>query len=127
MRAMASGMRTALLGAAALAAACWGPPAPDGAVCRDVIHRLCLPARCPATTVRLGVGDTCEFQLLNRTGCAAEEFTFPEAPGRDRVLECRLLLLRAGAEPDKRPDCGDVEELFEICPDVASFLGAVGP
>src|SRR5262245_45438553 len=102
--------RTRLFGAiAAIAAACSGPPAPDAAICRDVIHRLCRPARCAEVTATLEVGDTCEFALLARTGCQSDDFAFPDALPRERVLECRLALLRRGLDPEQHPGCEDVD------------------
>lgn len=114
-------------GAAAVAMACSGPPAPDGAICRDVIHRLCLPTRCSIVTFRLGVGDDCEGDLLTRTGCAAEGFAFPDPPGRERVLDCRVALLRSGVDPEQHPDCVDVGDMLELCPDVTLFLSGAPP
>jgi hypothetical protein len=121
---------TAALGAAAVAAfaaACSGPPAPDGEVCQDIIHRLCLPVRCTVATFTLGVGDDCEADLLARTGCAEPHFAFPELPGRTRVLECRLALIRAGWDSNQHPDCVDVADMLELCPDVTAFLEGVVP
>jgi hypothetical protein len=112
---------------AAWGLSCAGPDAPDGAVCRDVIHRLCLAPRCTVVTLALGVGDTCEAALVARTGCAAEDFTFPEPPGRARVLECRLALLRAGSHPDQHPDCTDVTEMIDVCADVTAFFAGSLP
>src|SRR5688572_16739750 len=64
--------------------ACVGPVAPDVALCRDAIHRLCLEPRCTAVSVAFGVGDTCEALLVGRSGCAADEFTFSTSPDRSR-------------------------------------------
>lgn len=119
MRAWVCGM----VGAAAAVAGCSGPPAPDVLVCRDVIHRLCLEPLCGQVTFRLGVGGSCESALEQRTGCAADDFAFT-APPRERVLECRLPLLRAGIDPERHPDCADVGETLDLCTDVAQWLGA---
>lgn len=113
--------------AAAAGLACSGPDAPDGAVCRDVIHRLCDPPRCAAVNATFSVGDTCEADLLQRTGCNAVDFAFPEPPGRARILECRLFLLRAGGHPEEHPSCDDVAELIDTCGDVTAFLAGTPP
>jgi hypothetical protein len=113
---------TGVFSAVAIAAGCSGPPAPDVAICRDVIHRLCLPARCVGVTVILEVNDTCEADLLARTRCYQDDFTFPEPPGRDRVVDCRRPLLREGVEPEQHPSCLDVDDMLELCPDVVAFL-----
>lgn len=114
---------TGMFGAVAITAGCSGPPAPDAAICRDVIHRLCLPARCSVVTFTLAVGDTCEADLLERTRCHQDDFTFQEPLTRDRVLECRLALLRSGLDLEQHPLCTDVSDMIEICPDVTAFLG----
>jgi len=125
MRAWVSGM----VGAVAIAAGCSGPEAPDAALCRDVIHRLCLPERCAAVTFTLVVGDTCEADLQARTGCQESNlaFAFPDPPGRARVLDCRLPLLRAGLDPEQHPTCPDVSDMLELCPDVTAWLNEVPP
>lgn len=111
-----------VFGAVAIAAGCSGPPAPDVAICRDVIHRLCLPERCSAVTFLLEVGNSCEADLLARTGCFQDDFAFPDPPGRDRVLECRQPLLREGLESEQHPACPDVTDMMEACPDVVAWL-----
>src|SRR5687767_3499865 len=116
-----------LAAVAAASLACSGPDAPDGAVCRDVVHRLCDPPRCTAVNSALGVGDTCESVLLQRTGCNAEDFAFPDPPGRGRILECRLILLRGGGHPEEHPDCDDVAEFIDTCSDVTAFLNGSPP
>jgi len=113
----------ALAATTSIAPGCSGPPAPDAAICRDVIHRLCLPVRCPVVTATFAVGDPCELDLRARSGCGQDDFTFQEPLTRDRVLECRLVLLRAGLEMQQHPDCEDVAEMIEQCPDVTAFLG----
>jgi hypothetical protein len=105
----------------ALAAGCSGPPAPDAAICQDVIHRICLAPRCPSVSTALNVGDACEAQLLSRTGCGNEDFTFTE-PTRQQVLQCRVPLLRNGNGPEQHPSCPDVEEMFDNCGGLVSFL-----
>jgi len=121
--------RAALVLCAGLVAACSGPDAPDVAVCRDMIHRLCLPTLCTATSTTFAVAEsTCEADLLSRSGCDVDTFTFPDPPGRQRMLECRLALLRVGDSPEQHPDCADVGDFVTICGDVASFIATgVGP
>ena len=104
---------------------CVGPPAPDAALCQDVIHRLCLGPRCAEVDAALAVGDSCEQTLLSRTGCAAEDFAFA-SPSRAQVLECRLPLLRSGIGADQHPSCDDVAETVETCGDLIRFLGGPG-
>ncbi|HEY8206820.1 MAG TPA: hypothetical protein VIG99_05015 [Myxococcaceae bacterium] len=118
MRARLAGV----FGAAAIAAGCSGPPAPDAAICRDVIHRLCLPQRCTAVTLTLEVNDSCEADLLARTHCSRDDFEFPDPPGRDRVLDCRLPLLREGLGSEQHPACPDVTDMLEVCPDLVAWL-----
>lgn len=103
---------------------CVGPEAPDVALCRDVVTRLCLGPVCEAVTERLVVApERCEPTLLERTGCGAESFAFT-TPSRARVLECRVPLLRLGASLAVKPACQDVADVLSDCPDVARFLGA---
>jgi hypothetical protein len=122
-------MRAWLAGtlSAAIAAGCSGPPAPDVEICRDFIHRLCLPAVCPAAVTALSVGTNCEADLLSRTHCFQDDFTFPDPPGRDRVLQCRLPLLREGLDRGQHPSCQDVSDLVDLCPDVVAWLGGSSP
>lgn len=107
--------------AVALSCACAGPPAPDAEVCRDVVHRLCQAPRCDQVTQALSVDDGCEQQLLARTGCAADDFAF-QAPERTRFVDCRVALLRVGEGRQAHPDCDDVAEMFDRCPDVVRFM-----
>lgn len=100
--------------------ACVGPPAPDAAICRDVIHRICLTPRCSSTSA-LNVTTGCDQELQQRTGCDSDDFEFT-APTRERVLECRLPLLRSGNNTETHPDCLDVDQLLSECPDVTRFL-----
>lgn len=103
---------------------CSGPEAPDPALCRDVITRLCLGPICDITQSTLSVNPSnCESALLNRTGCENDSFGFV-TPVRARVLECRVPLLRRGASQRVGPDCSDVVEVFEDCPDLVRFLGS---
>jgi hypothetical protein len=100
---------------------CVGSPAPDAALCRDVIHRLCRTPRCAVVDAAFPYGDACEESLQVRSGCAAEDFTFT-SPTRDRVLECRLPLVRVGTGVEQKPVCDDVAEALERCGDVTQFL-----
>jgi hypothetical protein len=106
-----------ILGAAA---GCNGPPAPDGAVCEDFIHRFCIQPLCPPVAVLVPSGD-CETVLLSQTGCSNPGFTFTTIT-RDRFLSCRLPLLRAGSSSETPPNCDDVQDIFNTCPDVIAFL-----
>jgi hypothetical protein len=112
---------------AAIAAGCSGPAAPDDAVCQDLIHRLCAPEPCFAAIDALHLGTGCEADLLARTRCSGSDFTFPDPPGRDRVLQCRQPLLRAGLEWDRHPDCADVADMLDFCPDVVAWLTETPP
>lgn len=106
--------------------ACSGPDAPDAAVCRDVITRLCQAATCPGVAGRLPADEACEPALLARTGCGAEDFTFSE-PSRQRVLECREPLLSQSTSTAIPPRCEDAARLLTECPAVADFfLGGGG-
>jgi hypothetical protein len=101
---------------------CIGPPAPDGPLCRDLITRLCQAPRCGVVDTQLAPGDECDAKLTLATGCGAEDFEFT-TPTRNRVLECRIPLLRQGDPTSTHPACVDVDELFTTCPDVVRFLG----
>jgi hypothetical protein len=105
--------------------ACSGPPAPDAAVCQDVVNRLCQTAACPGVGEQLAPGLDCEFTLLERTGCRAEDFTFAE-PSRERVLDCRELLLTDATSMMSPPSCGDTLRFFNQCQDVAGFFREQG-
>jgi hypothetical protein len=100
-----------------------GPEVSDVVLCRDVIHRLCIAPRCSSMSV-LNVDNSCEQVLQQRTGCDQEEFVFT-APSRDRVLECRLPLVRAGNETVQHPDCLDVDHTLNECTDLTRFLQGV--
>ncbi|MBN1207180.1 MAG: hypothetical protein JXB05_20010 [Myxococcaceae bacterium] len=120
-------MRLLALGPLALMCACSGPPAPDAALCQDVITRLCLARSCAGVNERLALGnEDCQPTLRERTGCGAEDFTFSE-PSRERVLSCRLPLVRQSTDPDKAPACEDVADVVEDCPDLVGFLGGLQP
>ena len=116
-------LRVVLLALPLAAAACSGPPAPDAALCRDVIHRLCLKPVCQRVTDRLQPGDACEETLLARTGCSDDAFEF-STPTRAQVIDCRNLLTRSGLDPEKAPACEDVENTLDQCGELTSFLEA---
>jgi hypothetical protein len=100
--------------------ACSGPAAPDVEVCRDAIHRLCLPEPCALVPPLFPAGKSCESELLAASGCARDDFAF-KSPDRTRFLSCRVALLRAGGDRETHPSCEDVAESFERCPDVVRF------
>lgn len=102
---------------------CSGPAAPDVAICRDVITRVCMAPLCESVPARLAVdAGSCEVTLLARSGCSDEAFTF-SMPSRVEVLDCRVPLLRQGAAQKTHPSCADVAEVFTDCPQVVRFLG----
>ena len=101
--------------------ACSGPEAPDAALCRDFVHRLCLPEVCSTVQSTLSPGSSCEEQLLQNTGCGSDEFEFA-VPTRGVIIECRLFLLHQGTNINQHSDCGDVDDMFDRCPDVVTFL-----
>ncbi|MDP1917501.1 MAG: hypothetical protein Q8L14_14770 [Myxococcales bacterium] len=102
---------------------CSGPEAPDAAVCRDIVTRLCLGPVCDVTTQKLGVdAGTCESTLLMRTGCGSDSFSFM-SPTRAQVLDCRVPLLRQGTSQKVKSSCADVAEVFTDCPDLVRFYG----
>ncbi len=99
--------------------ACMGPPAPDVDVCRDAIHRLCIPDVCPSVVPLFSI-DSCETTLRANTGCGSDTFTFT-TPTREKFIDCRIALLRAGENSEVHPDCDDVAATFEACPEIARF------
>ncbi len=103
-------------------AACVGPPAPDAALCRDVVDRLCAAPRCAPVDAQLAVDDSCVATLLSRTHCDADDFVF-DVPNRRRWLDCRSVLVRSSVTA-QHPDCSDVAQFFSTCTDATSFLGA---
>ena len=104
-----------------LMSGCSGPAASDAAVCRDVIHRLCI-SECGEAYNQLGLSklESCEPTLLQRTRCGDENFMFEQ---RDIFLSCRLPLLRAGDGVNSKSDCSDVDDFFRACPSMVQFLG----
>lgn len=107
--------------AAVALGACGGPPAPDVALCRDAIDRLCAQPRCPRVDA-LAVGADCVATLLSRSGCGDDAFTFT-AISRARFLECRAPLVRASAAAGARAACPDVDEAFDRCPEMGELFG----
>ncbi len=106
-----------------LLCACVGPPAPDVELCRDVITRLCAEPVCSGVTAKLNTPAMgCEAELQRRSGCDVAEFAFT-TPTRDRVLECRLPLVRESNLVVAHPPCEYVDETFRNCPDLVGFLG----
>jgi len=108
-------------------AGCYGPPAPDDALCQDIITRLCLGPVCTSTKAELNVtDDNCETELLQRTGCGKDGFGFT-SPDRSRVLQCRKPLVRVSASTYVKAPCPDVDEMFATCPDMTAFLNGSPP
>lgn len=116
-------LRAAAIASLLLLPACVGPEAPDVEVCRDVITRLCLGPVCSSTATKLNVNDTgCELALQARTGCDQVEFAF-SSPTRERLLDCRLPLVRESTSRLVKASCENVDEAFRNCPDLVTFLG----
>nr|WP_246357828.1 hypothetical protein [Pyxidicoccus fallax] len=107
-------------------AACSGPEAPDAAVCRDVITRLCQTSFCPGVSEQIRPGLDCDATLLERTGCGAEDFTF-STPSRERFLSCREPLLNQGISTETPPACTDTLRFLAGCEDVTDFFQGVQP
>ena len=115
-------MKNSVLWAAALLCACSGPPAPDAALCEDVVTRLCFARTCSGVNEALAPGNDCRATLLERTGCGDDAFTF-SSPSRERILSCRRTLVRRGTDPGLAPTCEEVAEVQQGCPDVIQFFG----
>lgn len=106
-----------------LLTACVGPPAPDAELCRDVIGRLCAARTCSTVEARLTPPEVgCELELERRSGCDDPSFQFT-SPSRERVLECRLPLVRESDNRAATPSCEFVDESLRVCPDLVSLLG----
>jgi len=105
-------------------AGCDGPEAPDPAVCRDYIHRVCISPVCAQVATLFTPGTNCETTLQTNSGCLTDAFVFT-TPTRNRFLSCRLALLRAGENVEIHPNCEDVAESFDRCPDVVRMLQGV--
>lgn len=116
-------MRLLVLGPLACLLACSGPPAPDAALCQDVISRVCLARTCAGVSEQLALGNNdCQGLLLQRTGCGDDAFAFTE-PSRERFLSCRQPLVKRSTDPGKAPTCEEVGAVMTDCPDVIDFLG----
>jgi hypothetical protein len=117
-------MRLLVLGPLACLLACSGPPAPDAALCQDVVTRLCQARSCPGVNEQLALSTTgdCQLTLLQRTGCDDDAFAFTE-PSRERFISCRKPLVKRSTDPGKAPTCEEVATMVEDCPDVIDFLG----
>jgi hypothetical protein len=106
-----------------LLSACVGPPAPDVEICRDVIERFCAEPQCSTAALRLGLpSKDCVATLEQRAGCDQPGFQFT-TPSRDRVLDCRLPLVRETSTRGATPSCEYAEETMRNCPDLTVFLG----
>jgi len=106
-----------------LVSGCVGPPAPDVEICRDIIARVCAQPVCAAVAVKLDLPAMgCETTLQARTTCDDVAFTFT-APGRSRILECRLPLVRESTTVGAKPSCENLDESIRNCPDLVRFLG----
>ena len=120
-------MRLLALGPLAWVLACSGPAAPDDALCQDVITRMCLARTCAGVNEQLALGaNDCQATLLERTGCGADTFAFSN-PTRDRILSCRLPLVRQSTDPNRAPACEDVAQVLQNCQDVINYLGGRQP
>jgi hypothetical protein len=102
---------------------CSGPPAPDDALCRDVIHRLCGVPICDAVTTAIPFTGDCQTTLIARTQCGSPGFMFTAPLDRETFLTCRVPILRSGDNVEQLPDCLDVSESFADCPLLVQFLG----
>lgn len=115
-------MRLLALAPLAWVLACNGPAAPDAALCQDVITRMCLARTCTGVNEQLALGSSdCHSTLLEHTGCGAEDYAFSE-PSRERILSCRLPLVRQSTDPNRVPACEDVAQVLKDCPDVINYL-----
>ncbi|MDC0713482.1 hypothetical protein POL68_33770 [Stigmatella sp. ncwal1] len=120
-------MRMLAVGPLAWVLACVGPPAPDAALCQDVLSRVCLARSCPGVSEQLGLGSQeCFATLEARTGCGTEAFVLTE-PSRERLLVCRQPLVRRSTDPGKAPTCGEMAEVVRDCPDLTAFLRGSAP
>ncbi len=106
-----------------LLCACVGPPAPDVEICRDIIARVCLEPVCGSVAAKLSLPVMgCETDLQARTGCGDGEFAFT-TPSRNRVLDCRLPMVRESTTRQTHPSCEYIDESLRNCPDLVKFLG----
>jgi hypothetical protein len=109
-----------------IALACNGPDASDVAICRDYVHRVCEPDLCDAVVPLVTSADTCETQMLKKSGCDNDNFAFTTNPTRADFLNCRLPIIRAGDNISQHPNCDDVSESFELCPQVVAMFNPDG-
>ena len=106
-----------------LVGACAGPPAPDATLCRDVVQRLCMGPICAVVDAKLAPGETCAPTLVARAGCDSDDLELVKPIDRNRLLECRIPLLRNGTSRLAYPGCENVAEALTACPDLVRFLG----
>lgn len=114
----------------AMLPACAGPDAPDAAVCRDAIDRVCLARSCEDVATRLALSpdvalEACVTTLTARAGCERDDFVF-EQVDRETFLGCRERLLTAGTTTRSAPSCEDAES-FLTCPGADGLFRAVRP
>jgi hypothetical protein len=64
----------------------------------------------------------CAAALEARTGCDSADFEF-STPSRNRVIDCRLPLVRESDARAAKPSCDNVDETLRNCPDLITFLG----
>lgn len=112
-----------------LALACQGQSAPDAALCDDLVNRLCAEPVCQVVTERLKPSSSCVEDLGGRAGCASADFAWGEngTPTRERILDCRLPLIRSGDSVTSAPSCEQVEESFDRCPDLERLFDGGTP
>lgn len=103
----------------ALLIGCSGPPATDGALCRDVAHRICI-SQCGSAFNVLGLQGVadCDGTLIARAGCAGDDFMFVD---RGAFLSCRLPILRSGDDVEQVADCNDIDDAFRGCPSLQAL------
>lgn len=105
-----------------LLASCAGQPAPDSELCRDLAERVCSMPPCGSATLQLNLPtDDCVNTVVVRAGCADPAFAFT-TPSRERILDCRLPLVRESDARGAHPRCEYVDEALRNCPDLATFL-----
>lgn len=102
---------------------CDGPAASEGALCRDVAERLCIAPVCTSVTQAFAPRNDCVLQLETHAGCISDDFSWPSPLTRDRVLECRLPLVRVSSSQKVAPGCDNVAESLRACPDLVRFYG----
>ncbi len=103
---------------------CQGPEAPDPALCRDYIHRVCIAPVCAPVVPLFTAGTSCEATLQTKSGCISDSFVFT-TPTRGRFLTARLGLLSSGENSETHPNCDDVADAFERYPDVVRMIQGI--